>query len=162
MRAPVSEEMELPSTSDPFDPEFQAESTTPLVKPKIDISLINAVAFLWACSLPGSQQFSLNLADIEVSGCSASTSKLPDPVDLSNVPEEYHEFADVFDKAKAQTLAPHRPYDLKINLEEGYTPPLGQVYSLSQTELKALREFLDENLAAGFISSTRSPHRAPI
>src|ERR1700720_406619 len=162
MRASVSEEMELPSTSDPFDPEFQAESTTPLVKPKIDISLINAVAFLWACSLPGSQQFSLNLADIEVSGCSASTSKLPDPVDLSNVPEEYHEFADVFDKAKAQTLAPHRPYDLKINLEEGYTPPLGQVYSLSQTELKALREFLDENLAAGFISSTRSPHRAPI
>ena len=65
-------------------------------------------------------------------------------MDLSNVPEEYHEFADVFDKAKAQTLAPHRPYDLKINLKEGYTPPLGQVYSLSQTELKALREFLDE------------------
>ena len=25
-----------------------------------------------------------------------------------------------------------------------------------------LREFLDENLAAGFISSTRSPHRAPV
>ena len=81
------------------------------------------MAFLWACSLPGSQKFSLNLADIEVSGCSASTSKLPDPVDLSNVLEEYHEFADVFDKAKAQTLAPHRPYDLKINLEEGYIYP---------------------------------------
>src|SRR6202041_4080607 len=59
MCASVSEEMELPSTSDPFDPEFQAESTTPLVKPKIDISLINA------------------------SGRSASTSKLPDPMDLS-------------------------------------------------------------------------------
>ena len=129
---------------------------------KIDISLVNAAAFLRACSLPGSQQFSLNLADIEVSGRSASTSKLPDPVDLFNVPEEYHEFVDVFDKAKAQTLAPHRPYDLKINLEEGYTPPLRQVYSLSQTELKALREFLDENLATGFISSTRSPHGAPI
>ena len=89
----------------------------------------------------GSQQFSLNLADIEVSGHLASTSKLPDPVDLSNVPEEYHEFADVFDKAKAQTLAPHRPYDLKINLEAGYTPSLGQVYSLSQTELKAFENF---------------------
>ena len=85
-----------------------------------------------------------------------------DPVDLSNVPEEYHEFADVFDKAKAQTLATHRPYDLKINLEEGYTPPLGQVYSLSQTKLKALQEFLDENLATGFISSTQSLHGAPV
>src|ERR1700720_361735 len=162
MRASFSEEMELSSTSDPFDPEFRAESTTPLVEPKIDISLINAAAFLWACSLPGSQQFSLNLADIEVSGHLASTSKLPDLVDLSNVPKEYHEFADVFDKAKAQTLAPHKHYDLKINLEEGYTPPLGQVDLLSQTELKVLREFLDENLAAGFISSTRSPHGAPI
>src|SRR6202040_4022781 len=39
---------------------------------------------------------------------------------------------------------------------------LEQLYSLSQTEVKALREFLDENLAAGFISSTRSPHGAPI
>ena len=134
MRTSVSEEMELPSTSDPYDPEFWAESTTPLVKPKIDISLINTAAYLQACSLLGSQQFSLNLADIEVSGHSASTAKLPDPVDLFNVLEEYQEFADVFDKAKAQTLAPHRPYNLRINLEEGYTPPLGQVYSLSQTE----------------------------
>src|ERR1700720_294777 len=111
MCASVSEEIELPSTSDPYDPEFRAESTTPLVKPKINISLINAAAYLWAWSLPGSQQFSLNLADIKVSGCSASTSKLLNPVDLSNVLEEYHEFADVFDKAKAQTLAPHRPYE---------------------------------------------------
>ena len=45
-------------------------------------------------------------------------------------------------------LASHRPYDLKINLEEGSTPPLGQMYSLSQTELVALREFIDEHLAA--------------
>src|SRR6202040_2205971 len=101
MHASVSEEMELPSTSDPYDPEFRAESTTPLVKPKINISLINAAAYLRPCSLLGSQQFSLNLTDIEVSICLASTSKLPDSVDLSNVPEEYHEFADVFDKAKA-------------------------------------------------------------
>ena len=120
MHASISEEMELPSTSDPYDPEFWAESTTPLIKPKINISLINAAAYLWACSLLGSQQFSLNLADIEVSSRLASTSKLLDPVALSNV----HKFADVFDKAKAQTLAPHRPYDQKINLKEGCIIPL--------------------------------------
>ena len=55
-----------------------------------------------------------------------------------------------------------RHYHLKINLEEGYTPPLGQVYSLSQSEMKALREFLNENLAVGFISSTRLLHGAPV
>src|ERR1700720_2275060 len=74
MRASISEEMELPSTSDPFDPEFWVESTTPPVKPKIDISLITAAAYLWACSLQGSQQFSLNLTDIEVAARLASTS----------------------------------------------------------------------------------------
>ena len=73
------------------------------------------------------------------------------PPNLSSVPEEYHDFADVFDKAKADMLASHRPYDLKINLEEDSTPPLGQMYSPSQTKLVALREFLDEHLATGFI-----------
>ena len=27
--------------------------------------------------------------------------------------------------ANANTLPPHRPYDLKLNLEEGTSPPLG-------------------------------------
>ena len=80
------------------------------------------------------------------------------PPDLFSVPEEYHDFADVFDKAKADMLALHRPYDLKINLEEGSTPPLGQMYSLSQTELVALQEFIDEHLATGFIRPSRSPY----
>jgi len=38
--------------------------------------------------------------------------------DLSNVSSEYHKFIDVFSKTKAKVLTPHRPYDLKINLEE--------------------------------------------
>ena len=112
-------------------------------------------------SIPQTQEFTLNLHDSSISARSASTSDSP-PVDLSSIPEEYHDFADVFDKAKADTLAPHRPYDLKINIEEGYTPPLGQVYSLSQTELEALWAFIDEHLASGFIRPSRSPHGAPI
>ena len=62
----------------------------------------------------------------------------PTPPDLSSILEEYHNFADVFDKAKADTLAPHQPYDLKINLDEDATLPLRQMYSLSPTELVAL------------------------
>ena len=57
---------------------------------------------------------------------------------MSNVLEEYHKFMDVFDKAKANTLAQHRPYDLKINHEGDSIPPLGQIYSMSQAELKTL------------------------
>ena len=59
-------------------------------------------------------------------------------VDLSGIPEDYHDFADVFSKVKANTLALHCLYDLKINLEEGKTPLHGPIYSLSQTELCAL------------------------
>ena len=47
-------------------------------------------------------------------------------VDLSSIPEEYHKFVHIFSKKKADTLPPHRSYDLKIELEEGaklYTPP---------------------------------------
>ena len=61
-----------------------------------------------------------------------------DPDILKNVPKEYHEFADVFSKSRADTLALHRPYDLKINLEDGQSPPPGLIYSLSTTELSAL------------------------
>src|SRR5271167_276442 len=83
-------------------------------------------------------------------------------LDLSHVPEEYHDYADVFNKAKADTLAPHHPYDLKIEIEEGASPPIGPMYSLSQSELATLREFIDEHLRIGFIRSTTSPHGAPV
>jgi hypothetical protein len=37
-------------------------------------------------------------------------------VEFNKIPEEYHEFANVFSKSKANTLTEHHPYDLKINL----------------------------------------------
>ena len=83
-------------------------------------------------------------------------------MDLSAVPQEYHEFADVFSKSKANTLAPHREYDLKIELKEGTHPPLGTLYSLSLFELEALQTFLDEHLASGFICPSSSSHTAPV
>jgi len=147
MRATVSEEMEQQPESDNSNvPEDKSTPNTPT--PKVDISLVNALAFLRVCELPGTQQFTLNLKDISARASSTTDST---PPDLSSIPEEYHDFADVFDKAKANILASHRPYDLKINLEEGSTPPLGQMYSLSQTELVALREFIDKHLTTGFI-----------
>ena len=85
-----------------------------------------------------------------------------EPIDLSNIPPEYHDYADVFSETQANSLAPHRPYDLKINLDEGTSPPWGPIYSLSQSELLALREFIEENIRIGFIRPSRSPHGAPV
>jgi len=49
----------------------------------------------------------------------ANCTKLAEASNLSNISSEYHEFADVFSKIKAEVLASHHPHDFKINLEEG-------------------------------------------
>ena len=129
------------------------------INPVPRVSLIGAAAFMRACKRPGTQCFSLHLSDPSISAKSVSV----ETPDLSTIPEEYHDYADVFSKAEADKLAPHRPYDLKINLEEGTTPPpITAMYSLSPSELETLREFIDENLSRGFIRATSSPHGAPV
>jgi len=113
-----------------------------------NIAIIGAAAFLRASKLPGSHNFKLCLHSLDTQ---ANSAKLAETPDLSNVPSKYHEFADVFSKTKAKVLAPHCPYDLKINLEEGAQSLVGPIYSLSASEQKALKEFIEENLNIGFI-----------
>ena len=68
----------------------------------------------------------------------------------------------MFDEIDAEVLPEHRPYDLKIDLEDGAEPPLGRIYPLSPKELEALRDFLDKQLATGAIEPSSSPHGAPV
>jgi len=103
---------------------------------------------LHASKLPGSNNFKLCLYSSDIQ---ANFTKLVKAPDLSNVPSEYYEFADIFSKTKAETLPPHCPYDLKINLEKGTQPLVGPIYSLSASEQEALKEFIKENLNTGFI-----------
>jgi len=113
-----------------------------------NIAIIGAAAFLHASKLLGSHNFKLCLRSSDIQ---ANSAKLAETPDLSNVSFKYYEFADVFSKNKAEVLPPHRPYDLKINLEEGAQPPVGHIYSLSASEQEALKEFIEENLNMGFI-----------
>ena len=122
------------------------------------ITIISAPAFALASCLEGSTQFSLQLQPKETTLHSTSTTS--EPADLSGVPPEYHDFADVFSMSKASQLAPHREHDLKINLKEGTSPPLGCTYSLSTSELESLWTFLDEHLANSFIWPSSSAHAA--
>jgi hypothetical protein len=136
-------------------------SPEPMAPRPPSISLINAAAFARTSKLPGSQVFQFNITDPEASTCAAAATD-QSPVDLKNVPQEYHEFADVFSKGRADSLPPHHPYDLKINLEDSATPPFRPIYSLSQSELTALWEFINEHLSIGFIHPTCSPCGAPV
>jgi hypothetical protein len=78
------------------------------------------------------------------------------------IPPEYQEFATLFSEAEANRLPPHRPGDHRIPLKEGTAPSFGPLYSLSRTELEALRRWLDENIAKGFIRASSSPAGSPI
>ena len=112
------------------------------------------------CPLTGTQCFSICLSDPSLTAKSASVSdEVPN---LSNIPKEYHNYADVFSKAEASKLPPHRPYDLKITLEGTSPPPISVMYSLSPSKLETLQEFIDENLRNRFIQTTSSPHGAPV
>ena len=121
------------------------------------IALIGTALF---CKLQGMQRFHIHLSDISISANSASVSE--EALDLSNVPKEYHDFTDVFSKAKAEKLALHWPYDLKINLEEGTSLLIVLMYPLSQSELEVLCNFLNDHLRTSFICQTSSSHGAPV
>ena len=119
-----------------------------------DISLIGTAAFAQGSHLADVQVFKLFVSTVDPRDLDTS------PVDMSNVPLEYHEFRNIFSKSHANTLPTHQPYDLKIELEDGAIPPFGPIYSLSPHELQTLREFIDKHLANGLIRPTHSPSGA--
>ena len=85
---------DMPGTSDPG---LEPSVNTPVCVPP-HISLINAAAFLCACKLEGSVQFQLQLFPSD--SARARSSSVKSTLDLSAIPPEYHDYADVFSKAK--------------------------------------------------------------
>ena len=83
-----------------------SDETPKLPASALSVALIGAAPFMRLCKLQGMQTFRIHLSDIYISANSASVSE--EAPDLSNVPEEYHDFTDIFSKAKAEKLAPHR------------------------------------------------------
>jgi hypothetical protein len=150
------------STSDPLPSVTSAfaSASVPLGNVSLpSVSFINAAAYSHLAHVKGNTFFSVTISNADtVSGRSASAQQ----VDLTGIPEDYHEYADVFSKSQANNLPPYRPYDLKIDLKEGAEPPVRRTYSLLDTEMTALREFLDDNLRNGFVCPSNSSHGMPI
>uniref|UniRef100_A0A8C6NRN6 CCHC-type domain-containing protein n=1 Tax=Nothobranchius furzeri TaxID=105023 RepID=A0A8C6NRN6_NOTFU len=63
---------------------------------------------------------------------SASRPPSAEKIDLSNVPQEYHDLAKVFSKDRATSLPPHRPFDCSIELLPGAPLPSSRLYHLSR------------------------------
>ena len=98
------------------------------------------------CSVPGENaaMFNVHFTD------SATESEFPD---LSSVPPCYHHLQEVFNKKKAMSLPPHRPYDCTIDILPGSNIPKGCLYSVSGPEKEAMKEYIETSLThklAGF------------
>lgn len=90
------------------------------------------------------------------------TTKTPtDPKTV--VPEEYHEYLDVFSKEASDTLSEHSKYDHRIRFLEGYkdhgNSPLR---AMSEPKLQFVKKFVEEHLKKGFIEASSAPCSSPI
>ena len=143
---------------------------SPESKPRPDIKIIGAASFD-LLRRQGAHCFMMHTHEFQDLPSSQSLQEPPEMATLDEeeaeafrraVPPAYHEFADVFSKAEAEALPPHRPYDHSIELEDGQTPPSKGVYSMSEYELATLREYLEDQLGKGFIRPSNSPIGAPV
>src|ERR1700678_3866239 len=77
------------------------------------------------------------------------------------VPEEYHEYLDVFDEEKANRFPEERSWDHKIEMKEGFEPKSFKSYNLTPEEQVEQDKFIKENLEKGYIRPSQSPMASP-
>jgi len=79
-----------------------------------------------------------------------------------DVAAEFRKYLDIMRKEAADALPEHRPYDCKIDLQEGSTAPWGSIYPISEVKLQMLGEWLKEMERTGKIKWSMSPAGSPI
>jgi hypothetical protein len=155
----------------------QVETVTPpkLKQPpakalKIDIACIGAVGFARHLKKPDTKVFVTSLCELDktiqekkgalITDEDPETQALIDKI----LPDQYKAFRDVFSKKVSDELAPHRPYDLKIELQGNVDEHLGYspLYKHTVEELEAMKQYVYENLHKGFITPGTAPYASPI
>ena len=75
------------------------------------------------------------------------------------LPEEFKEHKELFSDEEAKKFPPSRPWDHKIKLTADAPASFNcKVYPMSWKEQEAEDQFLDENLAKGYIVSSNPPY----
>ena len=79
---------------------------------------------------------------------------------LLDLPAQYANYADVFNKQRADVLLEHSQHNLAIETEDNKIPFFGLMYDYSRLELDVLREYINDMFAKRFICQLKSPSRA--
>jgi Reverse transcriptase (RNA-dependent DNA polymerase) len=88
-------------------------------------------------------------------------SKKTDKTDEQLVSAEYHKYLDIFSEEKAHCFPESRPWDHKIEIQEGFEPKSFKNYNLTPAEQIELDKFLKENLEKGYIRPSQLPMASP-
>jgi hypothetical protein len=78
------------------------------------------------------------------------------------IPDKYKEYMDMFLEEGARRFPLECPEDLEIKLKEGAPKTINcGTFNLAEDESKAMKDFLDKNLAKGYIPRSNSPWSTP-
>ena len=77
------------------------------------------------------------------------------------VPSEYHDYLSVFSESEAYALPPQCYVDHAIPLVDGGKPPFGCMYSMSDADIKELKQWIKDNLSKSFICTSTSSAASP-
>jgi hypothetical protein len=137
--------------------------------PQIDICAIRAAAFHRCVKRRKDKFFYTTLSEIEriIDERLRGEAEEDKKEILERLPEEYHEYADVFSKRQSDLFPPSRPnVDFRIHLEDGADPNRaighGPIYKMNTEELEASYKYMVENLDKGFIAPSSAPFASPI
>jgi hypothetical protein len=106
-------------------------------KKPLGISMISRAALRVAIRQPGAECFVICLmardgkVELKTTGLELATQLIP---------QEYHEYLSVFSEEEARALPPRCYVDHAIPIVDGGKPPFGRMYSMSDQDLKELKQ----------------------
>ena len=140
----------------------------PQTTTSLDIRTISGNGFLLNARQPDVEIFSITLDGLDRLIEDRTPDQDPQEQDPSvealrqRVPAFLHDCLDFFSKEQSNTLPPHRSIDHKIELTEANTLGFCHLNKHSLEELTAIRDYLTDNLAKGFIVSSKAPFVSPV
>ena len=132
--------------------DIREDDDSTFVGPKEFIRTLNPHAFGHAAMEKGAKLFRLDARVLEtLNNKEMAEEEGFEEDDLSSLPSEFCDFADIFSRKAGTSLPKHRPFDFEIELEEGKKPPFGPIYGLAPVEQEALKQYLAENIKSGMV-----------
>jgi len=94
--------------------------------------------------------------------------KFDDEVELNKekvrkmVPQKFHRWLKVFEKAESERMPVRKPWNHAINLREDFIPRKGRTYLMLREEKEEVREFVEEQLRKGYFQPSKSSQTLPV